>query len=168
MRPTHMSTCSLNLSEVRCKKQKLCEHKTDHNSGSWAPLEMKSSSLDRIFHAASTCQRFKAWNLQNKAQKRGDTKKSDTTKSRDRKKIGPGKMKILKSCFDPLERRGIPDLVWVATGDEVWIVLKRWVISEKPFLHMKNFPKIVITRAPDHAQTWFRSQNELFFTGGFF
>ena len=33
--------------------------------------------------------------------------------------------KILKSCFDPLERRGIPDLVWVATGDGVQLVLKR-------------------------------------------
>ena len=65
----HLSTCSLDLSEVRCKKQKLCEHKTDHNSGSWAPLEMKSSSLDRIFQAAFNSQCFEAWNLQNKAQK---------------------------------------------------------------------------------------------------
>ena len=31
---THLSTCSLDLSEVKCKKQKLCEHKTSHNSGS--------------------------------------------------------------------------------------------------------------------------------------
>ena len=40
--------------------------------------------------------------------------KSDPTK-----KIRPEKMKILTLCFDPLERRGIPDLVWVATGDGV-------------------------------------------------
>ena len=35
------------------------------------------------------------------------------------KKNGPEKMKILTPCFDPLERRGVVDLVWVATGDGV-------------------------------------------------
>ena len=46
--------------------------------------------------------------------KSGPTKKSDPTK-----KIGPEKMKILTPCFDPLERRGIVDLVGVATGNGV-------------------------------------------------
>ena len=35
------------------------------------------------------------------------------------KKIGPEKMKILTPCFDPLERREIVDLVWVAMRDGV-------------------------------------------------
>ena len=42
------------------------EHKTGHNSGSWPPLEMKSSALDRIFQAGSNGSSFKARNLQNK------------------------------------------------------------------------------------------------------
>ena len=41
------------------------EYKTGHNSGSWPPLEIKSSALDRIFHAGSNGNSFKAWNLQN-------------------------------------------------------------------------------------------------------
>ena len=61
----HVSTCSLDLSKVRYEKQKLCEHKTNRNSGSWPPLEMKSSSLDRIFHARFNGNSFKAWSLQN-------------------------------------------------------------------------------------------------------
>ena len=35
------------------------------------------------------------------------------------KKVGPEKMKIFTPCFDPLKRRGIPDLGGVATGDGV-------------------------------------------------
>ena len=47
---------------------------------------------------------------------------ADDEKSRARKKtIGPEKMKILTPCFDPLERREIVDLVWVATRDGVSI-----------------------------------------------
>ena len=70
----------------------------------------------------------------------------------DKKQIGPEKMKNLTPCFDPLKRRGIPDLVGVATGDGVQLVLKRLVISKKPFCHLKNFTKIVITRPPDHPR----------------
>ena len=55
----------------------------------------------------------------------GDKQKIGHDKKSRPEKIGPGKMKILKSCFDPLERRGIPDLVWVATRDGVQLVLKR-------------------------------------------
>ena len=79
---------------------------------------MKSSSLDRIFQAAFNSQCLEAGNLQNKSQKRGDNKKIGHDKKSRPEKIGPGKMKNFKSCFDPLERRGIPDLVWAATGDE--------------------------------------------------
>ena len=58
------------------------------------------------------------------------SKMEATTKNRTRQKVETGKnrarkMKNFKSCFDPLERRGIPDLVWVATGDGVQLVLKR-------------------------------------------
>ena len=48
----------------------------------------------------------------------GPTKKNGHDKNETEQKNGPGKMKIFKSCFDPLERRGIPGLVGVATGDE--------------------------------------------------
>ena len=97
-------------------------------------MEIKNSALDIIVHARFNGNSVTARRLQNQVvfkvfllfenqkietfQKKGRQKKTDTTKSRDRKKIGPEKMKTLKSCFDPLERRGIPDLVWVATGDE--------------------------------------------------
>ena len=69
---------------------------------------MKSSALDRIFHAGSDGNSFKARNVQNNNDKVGPDKK-----------IGPEKMKILTPCFDPLERRGIVDLLWLATGDGV-------------------------------------------------
>ena len=42
------------------------EHKTDHNSGSCPPLEIKNSALDRIYHAGSNGNSFKARKLQNK------------------------------------------------------------------------------------------------------
>ena len=32
-------------------QKKKCGHKTDHNSGSRAPFDIKSSAIDRIFHA---------------------------------------------------------------------------------------------------------------------
>ena len=41
------------------------------------------------------------------------------------KKNGPEKMIFVTSCFDSLERREIVDLVWVATGDGVQLVLKK-------------------------------------------
>ena len=49
----------------------------------------------------------------------GDKQKIGHEKKSRPEKIGPGKMEILKSCFDPLERRDVPDLVGVATRDEV-------------------------------------------------
>ena len=33
------------------EKQQTRGHKTDHNSGSRAPFDIKSSAIDRIFHA---------------------------------------------------------------------------------------------------------------------
>ena len=45
---------------------------------------------------------------------------------------------IFTACFDPLERRGIPDLVWVATGDGVQLVLKKVSYKQKTvFAHEK-------------------------------
>ena len=54
-------------------------------------------------------------------------------------------MKILTPCFDPLERRGILDLVWVATGDGVSFQKK---LSYKPktvFAHEQ------ISKNPDNS-----------------
>ena len=148
------------------------EHKTGHNSSSWPPFEIKSSALDRIFHAGSNGNSFKAWNVQNNDEesrfKARNVQQKRRRKSGPTKKIGLEKMKKNTPCFDPLERRGIVDLVWVATGDGVQLVLKRWVINKKQFSHMKQFPKIVITRSPDHPQAWFWVQNELFCRGKFF
>ena len=65
------------------------------------------------------------------------------------------KLKILTPWFDPLERRGIVDLGGVATRDGVQLVLKSWV---------KNFPKIIITRAPDLRWRWKVVHSIAFFT----
>ena len=51
------------------------EHKTNHNSGSWPPLEIKSSALDRIFHAVSNGKSFKTWNVKTTMKKVGPDKK---------------------------------------------------------------------------------------------
>ena len=78
---------------------------------------------------------------------------ADDEASRARQKqIGPEKMKILTLCFELVEQREIVDLVWVATGDRCSFEKKNRFISQKPFSHMTNFQKIVITRAPDHPQ----------------
>ena len=48
------------------KKYRFCKHKTGHNSGSWPPLEIKSSALDRIFHAWFASNIFAKGSLQDK------------------------------------------------------------------------------------------------------
>ena len=61
-------------------------------------------------------------------------------------------MNCFTPCFDPLERRGIVDLGGVAPGDGVQLVLKRLVMSKKPFLDTNDFQQIVITRPPEDPQ----------------
>ena len=67
-----------------------------HNSGARSPFETLTSALDRIFHAGSNGNSFKARNVQNNDEKVGPDKKIGTDK-----KIGPEKMKILTLCVDP-------------------------------------------------------------------
>ena len=45
--------------DCRCHKQKLSMPLTGHNSRSWPPFDIKSSALDRSFHAAFGSNIFK-------------------------------------------------------------------------------------------------------------
>ena len=53
-------------------------------------------------------------------------------------------MKILTPCFDPLERREIVALVWVATGDGVRLEKKIRVIIKKQFFENCSCAKMVL------------------------
>ena len=98
---------------------------------------MKSGSLDRIFHAASTCQRFKAWSLQNKAQKRGD-KKNRTRQKVETEKNRARKNENLKIMFWPFRTTGH---TWFGMGSHRrWVLIRLKKVSYKQttvFAHAK-------------------------------
>ena len=94
-----------NASRTQTKNDKplfFSEHKTGHNSGSWPPLEMKSSAFDSVFHDGSNGASFKFWNIQNNdEQSRARQKQIGADK-----KIGPEKNENLNTMFWPFRTMG--------------------------------------------------------------
>ena len=120
--------------EKKQKRTRKNKNKTDHNLGSWAPLEIKSSSLDRIFQAAFNCQCFEAWNLQNKAQKCA-RQKIETEKNR------APKNENFKIMFWPFRTTGH---TWFGRGSHRrWGLnrLKKVSYKQKTVLRHEKFSK---------------------------
>ena len=56
----HSCTCSHCCGHINNEKAKKCGHKIDHNSSSRPPFDIKSSALDKMFHARVAGDSFKA------------------------------------------------------------------------------------------------------------
>ena len=107
------------------------EHKTGHNSSSWPPFEIKSSALDRIFHAGSNGNSFKAWNVQN----------NDEQSWARQKKSGPKKWKKKYTMFWPFRTTGHSRFGWGSHRRWSPTRLKKMSYGQKTVLAREKFHK---------------------------
>ena len=115
------------------------EHKTGHNSSSWPPFEIKSSALDRIFHAGSNGNSFKAWNVQNNDEKVGPESEITTKKvGPDKKKSAPKKWKKY-TMFWPFRTTGHSRFGWGSHRRWSPTRLKKMSYGQKTVLAREKF-----------------------------